>query len=121
MLNPVLKLRDDHGLQSEEGWSKFADHRDVGRFKELDLSKKGIVGFAPKAILQLTQLTKLTLDDNVGLKSLVVSSLVQLTELSCARCRSLAGVLPHKPSPTVMITDFCCAFQTSKELEDVSI
>ena len=93
MLNPVLKLRDDHGLQSEEGWSEFADHQDVGRFKELDLSNKGIVGFAPKAILQLTQLTKLTLDRNVGLKSLQVGSLVQLTTLSCEGCTSLAGVL----------------------------
>jgi hypothetical protein len=93
VLNPVLKLRDDHGLQSEGGWAQFEDHQDVGRFKELDLSHKGIHDF-PKAILQLTQLTKLTLDKNVGLKSLMVSSLVQLTKLSCEGCSSLAGGLP---------------------------
>ena len=92
MLNPVLKLRDDHGLQSEEGWSKFADHQDFGQLQELDLSNKGINDF-PKAILLLTQLTKLTLDTNAGLKSLPVGSLVQLTELSCSSCTSLAGAL----------------------------
>jgi hypothetical protein len=47
----------------------------------------------------LTQLTKLTLEKNAGLKSLPVGSLVQLTKLSCERCASLAGVLPHQPSP----------------------
>jgi hypothetical protein len=92
VLNPVLKLRDDYGLQSEEGWSQFADHRDVGQLQELNLSNKGINSF-PKAILLLTQLTKLTLEKNAGLKSLPVGSLVQLTTLSCRECTSLAGVL----------------------------
>jgi Leucine-rich repeat (LRR) protein len=92
VLNPVLKLRDDHGLQSEEGWSKFADHQDFGQLQELDLSNKGINDF-PKAILLLTQLTKLALNTNAGLKSLPVDRLVQLTKLSCEGCSSLAGVL----------------------------